>query len=430
MAVFSGGASFDAVSALCDDITPSGPLEALSSLVAKSLVVADTGGAAPARYRLLETVRAYATDRLVDAGDDEAVATRHARWFFDLAEQAKPNLTGPHPEQWVGCLAADYDNLVSALRWTLTHGDCDEALQFASSLTFYWRLRGPFSEGRRLLEAALAHGAEASPALRAEGLWGAGFMAVMQHEFAAAETLVTESLGLYHQLDDTRGQGRALLLLGIGEVNRVDLAKARQLLAESAALARPANDAWCVAHALYKLAWVELSHGDAHEARRLSEEALGVAREAHEPQALLNSLILGCSVAALQGDYGRAETLAAEALVLTDRLTELPGRAAALKVLAKGAAGRGAYWQAQRLLEQAATLNQRAGGGGTMVGHISALGQLSLHVGDLDRAERLLTEALTTIEEGDGAALPILSGLAVVAVSRGDDRRFALKWGA
>src|SRR6185503_9497754 len=131
LTVFVGGFRLDAAEA----VQPDDALDLLTELVERSLVVVDRR-AGTTRYRLLETVRAYAIRRL---GTDERMLAqrRHATHFLALAEEAAANLRGGHQVAWLARLAADYPNLQAAMHWLLEHGDAAEDLRLATALATY-----------------------------------------------------------------------------------------------------------------------------------------------------------------------------------------------------------------------------------------------------------------------------------------------------
>ncbi|WP_165368078.1 BTAD domain-containing putative transcriptional regulator, partial [Phytoactinopolyspora endophytica] len=159
MAVFSGGASLDAVESICagDGVAVEDVLDTIASLVGKSLVeaVASSSGT-EVRYRLLETVKAYAGERLVDADEAEPTGAAHACYFRDLLERADPHLRRSEQVEWMSRLAQDYDNLLTGLRWAIQHSDAELAVRMAAVLGYYWLLRGTTQEGGSWLRDTLA----------------------------------------------------------------------------------------------------------------------------------------------------------------------------------------------------------------------------------------------------------------------------------
>ena len=160
LSCFAGGATLEAVEAICsgDGIEESAVLDLLANLVDKSLAIPEEGVGQSARYRLLETLRAYGAERLERAGRSAEVAGRHANHFLSLAEQSEPKLSGGGESEWLARLEEEHDNLRRAGGWLLDSGRAGEALRLAGALWRFWRIHGHLGEGRRRLESALSRG--------------------------------------------------------------------------------------------------------------------------------------------------------------------------------------------------------------------------------------------------------------------------------
>jgi predicted ATPase len=158
LSVFSGGFTLPAAEAVCggDGLDPAGVLEGLVGLVDRSVVVAV--GGSPARFGLLESLRAYGAERLAEAGEAEAVADRHTAFFLDLAEQGGHG----YDQRWLRRVAGEDDNLRAVLDRAMAAPDPDTALRLAGALGRYWAAEH-HDEGRRRLEAALALAAGQPP---------------------------------------------------------------------------------------------------------------------------------------------------------------------------------------------------------------------------------------------------------------------------
>ncbi|MGH3417511.1 MAG: ATP-binding protein, partial [Actinocrinis sp.] len=147
---FVGGATLEDVDAVAGfDV-----LDVLGRLVAKSLVVADRSDGAVMRYRLLETIREYARDRLVESGCEHAARDRHSRHYAALAEQAEPELRSHDQLRWYERIDYEDDNLRAALTWALESGDAATALSICTHLSWYWMMRG-HRDTKRLYAAAV-----------------------------------------------------------------------------------------------------------------------------------------------------------------------------------------------------------------------------------------------------------------------------------
>jgi predicted ATPase/DNA-binding SARP family transcriptional activator len=158
LAVFPGGATLITAEQVCQDglLPRAAVLPALSGLVGKSiLTVAEGAVDSGPRYRMLETVRAYALERLAEAGEDAQVRNAFATYYLDLAETADPLLRTAAQLRWFRELTAEQDNAHAALRWAIAGGDAGMALRFVRSLAYYWVQRG-HGEGDSLARDVLA----------------------------------------------------------------------------------------------------------------------------------------------------------------------------------------------------------------------------------------------------------------------------------
>lgn len=414
LAVFAGGFSLEAAEAVCADAALPAVFDALAGLVAKSLVLADTGRV-QSRYRMLETVRLYAAEQLARSGEGIRVRADHAHWCVDLAERAEPALTGPDQVAWLERLDMEQDNLRLALDWGLSERRGELCLRLAAAEALFWRIRGMFREGRERLAAALALGADQPAHLRARALWGAGFMALMLDDLVSSKQALDESLLLAEQIGDRRGQARALLLLGNGyPVNAI------RLLERSVALSREAGDDWCLAHALAMLGRVHLDDGDVDLARPVLEECLAVARRTRDPQSLRIGLGILGELALGQGQYQVAEALLTEGLATGRELGE-PFTIAFMMCLLGGlAAGRGDYEDARERLEAALHIHREGGVGRTIADTLCSLARVERLGGDCATAEALYSQAMGMMAEAGTRSSEVRLGLGELAIAAGD----------
>ncbi|MFE2866616.1 BTAD domain-containing putative transcriptional regulator [Embleya sp. NPDC059259] len=156
LSVFAGGTTLEAAEAVLPgtDFAAADVLDLLAGLVDKSLV--EVIGTTETRYRLLETIQAYAGERLVDAGEAEETGTRHARWFTRFAEEADARLRGPEQIETINRLAAEHDNLAVVLRYAVDHADADLAIRLVEALSWFWAMRGNHGEAHAWGREALA----------------------------------------------------------------------------------------------------------------------------------------------------------------------------------------------------------------------------------------------------------------------------------
>ncbi|MEV4810741.1 BTAD domain-containing putative transcriptional regulator [Micromonospora avicenniae] len=167
LSVFSGGASLEAAERVCagDIVEQDQVLELVTSLAEKSLLVTEGDGAP--RYRMLGTIKEYATDRLAEAGESDVARQAHLAYFTELAETAEPHLRRAEQLVWLATLAAEHDNISAALRGAITAGHAQAAMRLAAATGWYWWLGGRRAEGLELMIAATAIHGEVTDDVRA-----------------------------------------------------------------------------------------------------------------------------------------------------------------------------------------------------------------------------------------------------------------------
>jgi predicted ATPase/transcriptional regulator with XRE-family HTH domain len=237
MAVFAGGATPDAVSAVCGD----GATVHADALVLQNLLAITPGQDAAPRYGMLETVREYAGERAQVLGVAAESRRLHAGYFLALAEEARPRLRGPERGRWRRRVTVELDNLRAALRWAQDAGDAAMSLRLTHALQPYWRAQGYLREGAEWARIALEMSASAGPdmlALRAGALVSAGNLRYQMAEYAQSIALAHEGLALARAQGDEQTVADALWLLGLLATERSELEQARSYLEESLALFR------------------------------------------------------------------------------------------------------------------------------------------------------------------------------------------------
>ncbi len=288
-------------------------LDLLAGLVSKSLVIYETG-AGEGRYRLLETVRQYSRERLIQAGEEHEALGAHLGYFVALAEQADSMLRGPQQAVWLARLDAEHDNLRAALKWSLDRAEVEAGLRLAPALAEYWQIRGHVAEGTSWLESMLIHEGAASH-LRARVFSGAGTMAWLRGDSDQAIRFHQVSLGLSKEAGEPHGVALALLNLGaIHAFQLDDSERGLGLFAESLRRYQELQDDWGIARVLNNLAVLSQYRGDFERAGTLYEEA--AARFERCGDMRLVAWLLGnlAGVRRNQGDYHRAVALVQESL--------------------------------------------------------------------------------------------------------------------
>jgi predicted ATPase/DNA-binding SARP family transcriptional activator len=298
LSVFAGSLSLEAAESICQANADDQVLDLVTQLVDKSLVLPLEAAGGVERYRLLESLRQFGSERLVAVGEAAMVRDRHASYFLGLAEMAEAGLKTAAWTSWMAKLELEIDNLRSALDW-LGREPLEEALRLAGALERFWA-RAWLADGRTRLTSLLSSCPEPSEA-RLKALAAACFLALQQADYASAEEFLKECIQQAEHLGNQTALGRALDLLGIAYASQTDWQSARPLFERSIEILRAVGDPWYLANALNDYGFsghlVEPSPGW----RDLVEEGLALARQCGDPWDI--ALILD-SVAVIEFDQG------------------------------------------------------------------------------------------------------------------------------
>jgi non-specific serine/threonine protein kinase len=372
LSVFAGGWTLEAAERVgADERTPPEEVfELLARLVDKSLVQAEPGAAGHLRYRLLESVRAYGYERLLESQEAPAALRSHCAYFGELVEQAEVRLLwGAGGLEWLARLDRELPNLRAALAWSLSDdGEPAWGLSLAHQLGHYWYTRADRAEGRSWLKLALglvaAPERDADPALATAWAWAvlwAGGLAHGQSDYVEASRLVRQALEVFERLDDRRGVGWGFSFLGNVARARSELTQAAAYFEQAITAFRATPEEVSVILPQAALGFTVCLLGDQPRASSLLQESVRLARETGSMGRLaIASIYLG-QVAFLQGDLERATAALQEALRLFREWDSAWGMAECLEGLAVVAGAEGRFERAARLLGAAARLREAIG---------------------------------------------------------------------
>ena len=434
LVVFASGFTLDSAVAVCADAAPDSVLstqysvlDSLTALVDKSLVVAEPGPDSDMRYWLLETLRQYGWEKLVEAGEAVTMQGRHLDWCLALAERAAPELEAAEQSLWLARLDAADPDLRAVLGWCL-EDDVQAGLRLAGSLWPFWQVRSRFREGRHWLERLLHADGAPSPAptvWRVKALLGAGTLAAEEGALGAARTWYEEGLVLSRTLGETDLTARLLRELGRLLTHMNEREPARVCLDESLALARAAGDQHGLAVSLYLLANWAAGPWDHQRAIAWCEESLAVLRALGDRWLMSHVLHLLGRIALVRGDIARAETAFTEVLATAQELGSPQVIAACQWLLGRVAQWRGDLARAMELYEAGLTLAQAHNDRSTVAWVLASLGRIVHLQGDPEQAIALLEEslALHTAMDNNGGISTALHGLGLATAARGDRAR-------
>lgn len=383
LSVFAGGCSVSAAEEVCADeeLAAARVLDLLAALVDRSLVSV-TEREEVLRYSMHETLRAYAAERLAEAGEENALRARHLAWMLAFAEAQQDGLAPQFvtKKSALDRVELEHGNIRHALRWALA-ADPDAALRLVASIGAFWRIRGHLGEGRRWAEAVLAAAPEGDTRLRALVLEQAGSTALKQGDARYGQSLVELSITAFRELGDSRAVAIGLQQLIWPAVEGGDWSRAEHLARQCMDIHKLLGDEHMTSESMMVLAWIELRRGDDSAARQLMDEALGYnLRHADDPCPMLRSR--SGNIALLLGDFLHAK-----------------GR-----------------------LEKAVSYNRDTGQSFYLAADLGWLGEVAFLEGDVEDAEELLDEQLS-IARAQGVWVwtrHALQWLAKVAIRRGE----------
>lgn len=345
LSVFAGGWTLEAAEAVAagGEIAEPDVLDLLSRLVEKSLVAADLDAA---RYRLLETVRRYALDRLGRAGEEARTRSRHLAFYLALAEKARPQLVGREQGAWLARLDLERENLLSAHAWCDdAPGGAESGLKLVSSMRRYWMIRGLLGLGHRVTVEALGRpGAQQRSLARWEALCDAGQLGGWMGRYAEAQGYLEECLAIARDLGDKERVASVLQPLGLASLGQGNLLAAREYFGEALALARELGNRRELAAALNALAQLHRVEGDLDKAEPLYQDVLALARELGDRESIAIALLNLAMVSIARGFGDRVRSMLLEVSAIVDEIGSKPLAQSALEVCA-GLAAFSEQWE-------------------------------------------------------------------------------------
>ncbi len=399
LSVFAGSFALDAVEAVCGEPADEPILDLVTQLIDKSMVMADQTTSSIARYRLLETLREYGSEKLDSSGERDAIRRRHAEYFIRVAEAAEGNLRGPHQTLTLKELELEHDNLRVALAWSRDSA-FEIGLRLAVSLTRFWLMRGFWGEGRGWLSAELAKPVK-DRRLYARGLLGAATLAEWHGDYPASKRLAEQSLESFRDLDDQAGVAGSLIELGRTAYFQGNLDLAYSQLTAALDAGRACRDRWAVARALIELGQVAWRLADYFRARDLVDEGLKIFRDLGDRYDLLYAVdYLGHAAHGLK-EYGLALQQFEESLAIARELNDLWGIAHAWSNLGDVAVDQRQLDAARSHYVAASDLHQQLGRPAGLLTCLEGFASLAGARGEYERA-LILEAACARLRETTG----------------------------
>jgi len=438
LSVHADGCTLAAAEELCagDDVDRPEVLDLLARLVDCSMLVVtddttgteageDTRGADGPRYRMSESVAAYAAERLAESGESALFRRRHRAYYTALAERAARRLRGDGQFRWLRRLDAEHANIRAASEDAVRAGDAESALRLVNAMAWYWCLRGRHGEAERALTAALSVAGDAPAGAVAEATAWLGGVGLRLGGSADPVARYRAALRPYDAIDDPLGRARAEWFVASNLYGVGDPSPSGDLLESALATFRSLDDRWGIAAALAGRAFHAKLRGEFGALRVDGEESLALFRELGDRWGQLQALVPLQTLAEVTGDYERAELLHHEGLRMAEDLGLWTEVSFQLSGLGRVAMLKRDHARAREFHERARRVAiAQSDAFGEQYAEIG-LGMGARREGDLDAAEvhmRNVLDVHRRMGYEPGTPALILAELGFVAESRGDAR--------
>jgi tetratricopeptide (TPR) repeat protein len=409
LGVFVGGFTLEAAEAVCNPEGRLDILEGLTSLVNNSLLRQEDIIDGEPRFGMLETIRAYALERLAESGEMEALRGGHAQYFANIIlNQVSHELYSPKALHWLNWLEREHDNIRATLSWSQSE---PQSVEFAAglvmSLNWFWYRRGYFSEGRLWADRLLANPAlKASEPPRAMALQASGLMAMWQGEQEIALKHLKESLGIWQRLENETWTPNLLLANGIALINMGRDRDAQPFLQEALKLFEEQHNSYFRTFTLVHLGNAELGLGNIEQAQVWLDQAHQAARAIGDSWALSFALNNLGEVARTRGQHEQARTYYEESEALLRSSSDKGDLARLIHTLGYIAQHEGELAQAEAQFRESLRMFRRLGNRRGMAECMAGLAGLKARQGNAEWGAIMLSAAESALKVTGGAWWP------------------------
>ena len=438
LSVFAGGWTLEAAEEVCSDQSSGNSeqsgttdhrllitdiLDLLTQLVNKSLVVVlEHSQSGETRYRMLETIRQYAREKLLKDGNGEDIRQQHLAYFVRLVEQAEPELYRSRQVFWLNKLDDELDNLRLALEWALT-ADVEAGLRIASLPWRFWSERGYLRELGDWLSQLLKR-SDRADSLHAKALVIYSFCFFRQGNFSETIRIAEQSLQLARTLSDRQIEAFSMAFLGVFTLTQGNMREGTQILEQSLAYYKALNDRLGQA---MTMSWLALGSNDLERGMALVRESLTIYREFGHLTDIASSLFQLSRLAIWRGDFSSPAPWLEEALSISLQLGNQISEEEALITQGNLAYRQGNYDRACTYYEEAISLGEKIGDFYHLLWVRAYMAYVVLRQGNFQRARALFEDSIRQTQKADLviATVYAIEGLASLNVQQGQPERAA-----
>jgi predicted ATPase/class 3 adenylate cyclase len=397
LSVFVGGWALEAAEEVCsgNGLAPDDVLDLLTQLVNKSLVVVmEASPSGETRFRMLETIRQYAREKLLETGGGELVRDRHLAYFVRLVKQVEPELCRPNQVFWSNRLEEEIDNLRIALEWALAT-DVEAGLQIAALPWRWWDTHGYFREMGEWLAQLFERYPTTDP-LHAQALAVCSWYLFRQGNFVETVQFARQSLQMARALPDEKTEAFSLMFLGLSTLVYGGVAESAPLLEQSLALYRALGDKIGQATTMAALS---INSGNLERSAAFARESLKLYREVGFLSGIATCLSRLARLTLWREDFSSPVPWLNEALELSRQLGDQTSEEEALILSGVLAYWQGEYLRANVCYEEAILLSERIGDDYQNLWAHVFMAYAALQQGQLQRARALFEDSLRRAQQ-------------------------------
>jgi predicted ATPase/DNA-binding XRE family transcriptional regulator len=377
LAVCVGGCTFEGAEEIVGrepDQPAEALLDAVSTLVDHHLLRMQEAPGMQPRLSMLQVIRDYALEKLVETGEEDEAYARHAGYYVRYAEDVAKRVAGPEHGTALDNFEREVGNFQTALRWARGRGEVVLGLRLAVALVPFWHFRGRFNEGRRWVDDFLLATeaiAEARP-VRQWALYGAARLALEQGDHARVRVVALEAEMLARARDDPLGMAQALEMQACAAQLEGDAPGGRFLLEQALTWGRRSGNRVQLLQVLGRLGHAASEAGDLAGAERILEQNLAVCREAGIIHGEARTMASLAQIAAARGEHEKAQIRYCQALTIFSGTRDPLGYTMCFSGLASVACRQGDPEKAARLLAAAVALRTSLGSAPAAAEHQAA----------------------------------------------------------
>jgi predicted ATPase/Tfp pilus assembly protein PilF len=425
LSVFTGGWTLEAAEEVCagDGIETYDILDLLTQLVNKSLVVVmEYSQSGETRYRMLETIRQYAREKLLEAGGGDVVRDKHLSYFVKLVEQAEPELYRSNQVFWLNKLEDEIDNFRMAVEWALAN-DVASGLRIAAIPWRFWQGRSYLQEVGDWLKQLLEQ-YKITNALHVQALAIHSLCKFRQGDFSETITLAKQSLEMAHTLSDKQTEALSLAFLGVFTAAEGNVGEGTPLMEQALAIYRSLGDKIGQAGTAE---WLAINNNDIERAIAYAKESLALARELGDLSGMVPRLCMLSRLTFWNGDFTSPSAWLEEALSVSRQLGDRRGEAYVLATYGTLVYWQGNYPQAITYLEEAILLNEKSGDHYQKLWARAFMAYAVLRQGDTQQARKLFEDNIQKSQKANMtiALVFAIEGLVSLNVNQGQFERAA-----